>query len=101
MNRKAAREIAETISNEQIQQMFDSAKFKITEWTKTSSVNKGMTKGLAWNVLAKNFDLEVKHDILGKTNMVREFGDFLPDHLKPKKKSKVNLTRPTHQNPIF
>jgi len=101
MNRKVAREIAETISNEQIQQMFDNAKSKITDWTKTSLVNKGMTKGLAWNVLAKDFDLEVKHHIMVKINMVREFGDFLPDDLKPKKKAKVKFTKPTHQNPIF
>ena len=101
MNRKIAREIAETISNEQIQQMFDNAKAKIKDWTKTSLVNKGMTKGLAWNVLAKDFDLESKHHILGKTNMVREFGEFLPDELKPKKKEKSGFTHPTHQDPDF
>ena len=34
MNRKQAREIAETITNKQIKQMFDTAKAKITDWTK-------------------------------------------------------------------
>jgi capsid portal protein len=101
MNRKQAREIAETITNEQIKQMFDTAKAKIIDWTKTSIVNKGITKGVAWNILAKDFDLETKHHILGKTNMVREFGEFLPDELKPKKKEKRQFTQPTHQDPRF
>ena len=56
MNRKDARKIAKTITNEQIQQMFDTAKQKITDWTQVSSVNKNMTKGVGWNILAKNFD---------------------------------------------
>lgn len=101
MNRKVAREIAETITNEQIKQMFDNAKAKTTDWTKRSSVNKGMTKGTAWNVLAKDFDLQIKYNILGKTNMVREFGEFLPDEIKPGKKEKRQFIKPTHQEPQF
>lgn len=101
MNKKVARKIAETISNEQIQQMFDTAKAKITDWTKTSLVNKGMTKGVAWNILAKDFDLHAEHHILGKTNMVREFGEFLPNELKPDKKERRKSAPPTHHDPIF
>ena len=101
MNRKQARKIAETITNEQIKQMFDNAKAKIKDWTKTSLINKGITKGVSWNILAKDFDLETKHHILGKTNMVREFGEFLPDELKPKKKEKRQFTQPIHQDPRF
>ena len=59
-----------------------------------------MTKGAAWNILAKEFDLEAKHHILGKTNMVREFGEFLPDELKPKKKEKTISTANTPR-PFF
>ena len=33
--------------------------------------------------------------------MVREFGEFLPDELKPKKKEKSRFTQPTHQDPDF
>jgi len=101
MNRRQSREIAENITNEQIKQMFNNAKAKITDWTKVSLVNKGMTKGVAWNILAKDFDLETKHHIVAKTNMVREFGEFLPNELKPKKKEKRLFTEPTHQDPIF
>lgn len=81
MNRRDARKIAETITNEQIQKMFDRAGIEITDWTKVSLVNKGMTKEGAWNILASKFDVNTKYDILGKTNMVREFGEFLPNEL--------------------
>lgn len=101
MNRKTARTIAETITNEQIKQMFDSAKANITDWTKVSNCNKGLTKGSAWNILAKDFDVNANHHILAKTNYVREFGEYLSDELKPVKKSKKVLNTPIHQNPIF
>jgi hypothetical protein len=100
MNRNDARKIAETITGEQIQTMFNNAKNGIKDWTKVSSVNKGLTKGTAWNILAKEFNPNVEHHILAKTNMVREFGEFLPDELKPKKE-KIEYGLPTHQNPIF
>ena len=105
MNRNDARKIAETITNEQIQEMFNNAKGKIMDWTKVSNCNKGITKGVAWNILAKEFDTTKQHHILAKTNFVREFGEFLPNELKPKKKvngymcGKINS--PIHQNPEF
>jgi len=100
MNRNDARKIAETITNEQLQKMFETAKAKITDWTKVSNVNKGLTKGIGWNILAKDFDVNAKHRILAKINMIREFGEFLPDELKPKKKIKP-FSPPTHQDPQF
>jgi len=102
MKRTDARKIAETITNEQLQQMFDKAKANISNWEATSSVNKGMTKGMGWNILAKDFDVSKEHHILAKTNMVKEFGEFLPDALKPQKKKRLdNTINPVHQDPIF
>jgi len=101
MNRKDARTIAETITNEQIQEMFDKAKDGIKDWSKRSIVNKGLTKGTAWNILTKDFDINYNYHILGKVNMVREFGDFLPEELKPPKKVKKELKPPVHQDPKF
>ena len=100
MNRTAAREIAETITPQQIKQMFDKAKENITDWRKVSVVNKGMSKGAAWNILAKDFDIEDEHHMIRKTNMVREFGEFLPDELKPKPKLTL-LSIIIHHDPIF
>lgn len=98
MNRSDAKRIAGTITNEQLKEMFDTAKSKITDWTKVATVNKGLTKGTAWNILAADFDVKAKHHIMAKTNMVREFGEFLPNSLKPKKQ-KRKLIPPTHQDP--
>ena len=53
MNRPDAKKIAQYITNEQLQKMFDNAKVGIKDWTKVSIVNKGLTKGVAWNILAK------------------------------------------------
>jgi hypothetical protein len=100
MNRSDARKIAETISNQQLMEMFERAKKEIKDWTKVSSVNKGLTKGTAWNVLAKDFDVNYNYHIMAKTNMVREFGEFLPVEIKPMKKTKMNIN-PVHQDPIF
>lgn len=100
MNKNDARKIAETITNEQIHQMFENARLKITDWTRVSSVNKGMTKGTSWNILAKSFDIKINYHILAKINMVREFGEFLPDQLKPKKVNKQLFNKPpVHQEP--
>jgi len=101
MQRHVARKIAETITNEQIKKMFEAAKAGIKDWTKTSSCNKGMTKGVAWNILAKNFDLKTEYSVLAKTNMVQEFGDFLSYKLKPEKKQKPAPGKVAHQEPDF
>lgn len=100
MNRNYAKKIAENITNQQLQDMLNQAKTNIKDWTKVSTVNKGMTKGTAWNILAKDFNINEKYHILAKINMIREFGEYLPDELKIKKKSKVSLN-PIHQNPQF
>jgi hypothetical protein len=101
MNRIDAKKIAEIVTNEQLDEMFNVAKIGIKDWTKVSNVNKGMSKGSAWNILAKNFDVNIKHHIMAKINMIREFGEFLPEELKIKKKSKVSQLRPFHQEPEF
>lgn len=100
MNRTAAKQIAENITNEQLLEMFNKAKDGVKDWTKVSSVNKGITKGTAWNILAKDFDVNHRYHILAKTNMVREFGEFLPNELKLKKKER-NKVNAVHQWPLF
>ena len=59
MNKRDAKKVAQYITNEQLQEMFNAAKLGVKDWTKVSSVNKGMTKGTSWNILAKNFDINV------------------------------------------
>jgi hypothetical protein len=101
MKRSDARNLANTITNEQLFDMLASAKIGIKDWTKVSSVNKGLTKGTSWNILGKDFDITKNHHVLYKTNMIKEFGEFLPKELQPIKKIKTPDKLPTHQEPIF
>ncbi len=101
MNKNKARSIAETITNQELLEMFKSAKLKIVDWAKRSKINTSLTRGTAWNILAKNFDIEKRHIIIVKTNMIREFGEFLPKKLMPVKKKRPILGRPHHQEPDF
>ena len=103
MNTTQARTIAETITNQQLTAMFEKAKNSITDWTRTAIVNKGMTKGTAWNILAADFDESKDYPTISKTNMVREFGDFLPWEMrKPRTEKKTFIKKqPVHQEPKF
>lgn len=100
MTRAQAKDIANKITNEEIQQMFNLAQNSILDWTKPSLINRGMSKGIAWNIFAKDFDASKTHAFISKYNMVREFGEFLPAHLKPvtNQKQKVSVA---HQAPVF
>lgn len=103
MNKSDAKRIAETITNEQLNQMFINAKEKITDWTVRSSVNKGCSKGAAWNILGRGFGINQKHHIMAKIIMIREFGDYLPPEMSPSKTSRKirGGTTIVHQDPIF
>ena len=103
MNRAKAKELAETVTNKQLQEMFDNAKAKIIDWKRKSNVNRTMTKGTAWNILAADFDVNHNYNLVAKRNMIWEFGDFLPKgkgtDLKVKEiKEKIKLF---HQEPKF
>lgn len=102
ITKKEALEIAHNISNDNLETMFMNAMEGIEEWGETSYVNKGMTKGTSWNILAQNFDPEEKYGYSAKCNMVREFGNFLPEDLRvknpPESIFKVNVI---HQEPNF
>jgi len=100
MNRNDAKRIAEVITNEELGQMFEVAKSKTSDWTKVSNINKSITKGVAWNILAKDFDVNHPYILIAKINMIREFGEFLPNYIKPKRKQKKHI-QPIHQEPEF
>jgi hypothetical protein len=96
MNRNLAKELALNVSLEDLKQMFVMAKDKISDWTKVSDVNKGMSKGTAFNILSagiNNYKSINEIHNLAKTNMIREFGEFLPNIPKKENRDKqiVNL----------
>lgn len=101
MNKADARRIAETVTPEQLESMFERAKVGITDWEQVSVVNPGMTKGTAWNILRGALTSSGARRHLAVTNMVREFGDFLDESLKPANKVRGPAPTPYHQDPIF
>ena len=105
MNKRDAKQLAETITAQQLAAMFENAKASVTDWREPSKVNPSITLGAAWNIyypaLVKGLRaISLPHV---KTNMVWLFGDYLPDDLKPEKKN--NCRKPAvdvfHQEPIF
>ena len=100
MNRNEARKIAETVSSEDLKQTFLNAQNSIKDWKQVSAVNKGLSKGIAFNIFTKGGFITADSHILAKTNAVREFGEFLPNYEKviKEKKSEVKCL---HEDPIF
>lgn len=101
MNKSDARKIAEEITNEEILDMFNNAKENITDWTKISVINKGMSIGTSWNILASDFNVNTEYHIMAKTNMIREFGEFLPKKFINKPTKTYVLKNIVHQHPKF
>ena len=102
MNKSDAKKIAETITFEQVEEMFNNAKEGITDWEEVSAVNKGITKGVAWNILKQGVNPGIVKQPLALKNMILEFGDYLPDELKIKKKSKKQVKLNIHHEaPVF
>lgn len=101
MNKKDAKIIAKTITFDQVFKMLDNAQKGVTNWRETSSINFGITKGMAWNLLAKPYKLNNDVSDMGLYYLILEFGDYLPEELKIKKIKKINNIAPIHQDPIF
>lgn len=104
MNRNEAKKIAETVSNKDLNEMFKNAQSSITDWKQVSRVNIGLSKGIAFNILSngfgKEFDESKAIHILAKINMIREFGEFLPNYSKPIRKERTENST-SHQEPNF
>lgn len=104
MNKYQCSELADKITHSEMNEMFENAKSGIKDCTKVSRINKGITKGVAWNILYDTFTLQSFRIISGlaKRNMIFEFQDFLPKHLIPEKKVKNKSdVKVTHQDPKF
>jgi hypothetical protein len=90
MNHSEARQLAENVTTEQLQQMLVNAKASIKNWNVRSRVNKGLSKGAAFNILSAPaiFVAGKRLHILAATNMIWEFGEYLPGYQNPEKKEK-------------
>lgn len=100
MDKSHAKHLSEKLDNYHLKQMLDKAKENITDWTVSSKINKGLSKGTAWNILAKDFDINKQLHNIVKYNLIREYGEFLPEGFQKKKNPKTKI-KPVHQEPIF
>lgn len=101
MNKTEVSEYSESVTLEDIKQMFVNAKSKITDWQQVSTCNIGLSKGVAFNILSACLISYKTIDDINKMalkNMLREFGEYLPGYLYPLKKDKV-IHPVAHQEP--
>jgi hypothetical protein len=103
MNKRDAKTLAETITRDQLQAMFDKAKSSVADWSEPSNANPGITLGAAWNIFYPVFLNCVRLKPLLIQNMLWVFGDYLAEDLKPAKKDqrKSPAINVFHQEPVF
>jgi hypothetical protein len=100
MNHVRAKRIADVVKNEEILQMLLKAQKHITGWEEPSKLNKGISKGICWNILTKDFNVKNKLHPMVKINLLKEYGEYLEGYGEeppPKKRP----TKVPHQEPIF
>lgn len=98
MTRSQAKELAPTVTAEQIKAMLLNAQNGIKDWTKASPLNKGLSLGKAFNIFAAIEFTDKTHWIV-KRNALATFGDYLPGYVKPvKEKRVINVY---HEEPNF
>lgn len=103
MNRSEASKLADTVSLDDLKQMFKNAQTGVKDWTAASRVNKGLSLGVTYNILSKGLNEnqsagEIHH--IAKRNMIWAFGEFLPGYEKPVPKIKSEIPV-SHQEPDF
>ncbi|REC56976.1 hypothetical protein DRF62_02120 [Chryseobacterium piscium] len=101
MDKTHAKQLSLRLDNYHLKQMLDKAKEEIKDWTVASKINKGLSKGTVWNILANNFEVDKHLNNIVKYNLIREYGEFLPESLQPRKKQSKPEIIPVHQDPIF
>jgi hypothetical protein len=104
LTKQKARELSKTITNDEIQQMLDTARNNITDWSKPSNSIIKASKGYAWNILGGNFDIKYEYTWDELYKLLLEYGEYIPAHLKqyyqPKEKVKKEK-KLLHEEPIF
>jgi len=98
MNRSVAKELSYTVTGEQIEAMLLNAKNSITDWTKASPLNKGLSLGKSYNIFSA-IDWKGEKHWLIKRNALCTFGDYLPGYVKEVKTKKVIPVY--HEKPNF
>jgi hypothetical protein len=100
MKNSDARELAKTITNDQLKRMLDRAKIGIKDWTVASKSNIGFSRGCHWNIMCRGYASKNEFSTILKFRMIQEYNEFLDDELKPPKIIK-SIQKTIHHDPIF
>jgi hypothetical protein len=97
MTRSEAKKLAETVTINELKFMFVNAYGRVKNWEVPSKVNKSISLGASFNIYT-NCGLDENTHILAKTNMIRDFGEYLPNYEK-KKRLITPLPKIHHEQP--
>jgi len=96
---KDSKKLAETLPHDAFTRMLENVKNNISFWENPSRDDKGISRGIVWNLCAKNYDSESSFYV--KFQLLREFGEYLPEEYQPKIRGRKHNYNPIHQKPIF
>ena len=100
LTKKYCRELSKTITNVDLMWILVRARYEVTDWEKASRSNKGLSRGVNWNLFCKDFDVDEDYPPIRKYRILEEFGEYVPPSLRPEPIVKVN-PNVTHQLPDF
>jgi hypothetical protein len=100
-----AKKLALILTKDDLIQMFKNAQERHKDWHEVSTINLGLSKGTAYNILKHARPYANNAFNGGVFNAIREFGEYLPQHIldkiiREKKVKRTDIT-PCHQEPIF
>lgn len=92
------RELANTITTNELMDMIIKAKDNIINWEAPSRSNKSLSRGYHWNLFCKDFNIEGKYTELYKFRMLEEYGEYLEVKFITKGKQDITVM---HREPDF
>ena len=101
LTKKYAKQLAETITSEELLVMLERAKNNVPDWTVPSRCNKGISRGINWNFFCKDFSITEEYESIHKYRMLEEFGEYLDDNMKQPRVVTRKNKPPTHFSPEF
>lgn len=102
MNKREAKRLAEEnyLTEEIVKQTLLNAKTNLKDWTKPTSLNKGLSYGYAYNLYSK-IDVANSKGTIIKYNFLVIFGDYLDGYIKPEKNKSKKPIYVHHEKPNF
>jgi len=99
MTRAMAKEMAHKTTMQQIIEMLVKAKEQIKDWKQPNRMNKGLSNGAVFNIMAVGIKNNAEWNWLAKTNAIHAFGEYheLFEQFQTKKKPSRGVF---HQEPI-